>query len=74
MKKLNEICENKITLIADCAQALGAKYNGKPITEYSDFSIFSFQAIKHITTADGGMLCIKNKKLEKKAKEFDGSG
>ena len=71
MKKLNEICKrNKITLIADCAQALGAKYNGKPITEYSDFSIFSFQAIKHITTADGGMLCIKNKKLEKKAKRI----
>ena len=32
--------------------------------------MFSFQAIKHITTADGGMLCIKNKKLLKKAKRI----
>ena len=30
--------------------------------------MFSFQAIKHITTGDGGMLCIKNKKLIEKAK------
>ena len=32
--------------------------------------MFSFQAIKHITTADGGMLCIKNKNLIKKAKRI----
>ena len=71
MKKLNEISKKyKIPLIADCAQALGAKYNRKPITEYADFSIFSFQAIKHITTADGGIICIKNKKLEQKAKRI----
>ncbi len=71
MKKLNQLSRKyKIPLIADCAQALGAKYNNKPITEYSDFSIFSFQAIKHITTADGGILCIKNKKLEQKAKRI----
>ena len=32
--------------------------------------MFSFQAIKHITTADGGMLCIKNKNLMEKAKRI----
>ena len=32
--------------------------------------MFSFQAIKHITTGDGGMLCIKNKKLINKAKRI----
>ena len=44
----------------------------QPIGNISDFTMFSFQAIKHITTADGGMLCIKNKNLMKKAKELDG--
>ena len=32
--------------------------------------MFSFQAIKHITTGDGGMLCLKNKKLVEKAKRI----
>ena len=41
----------------------------KPIGSISDFTMFSFQAIKHITTGDGGMLC---KKLIDKAKELDG--
>ena len=60
----------KIPLIEDAAHALGATYKGKPIGSISDFTMFSFQAIKHITTADGGMLCIKNKKIIKKAKRI----
>ena len=59
----------KIPLIEDAAHALGATFNGKPIGSISDFTMFSFQAIKHITTADGGMLCIKNKKLIKPEKK-----
>ena len=60
----------KIPLIEDAAHALGATFKGKPIGSISDFTMFSFQAIKHITTADGGMLCIKNKKLINKAKRI----
>ena len=62
--------KNNITLIEDAAHALGAKYKGKPIGGISDFSTFSFQAIKHFTTGDGGMLIVKNKKLEDKAKRI----
>ena len=57
-------------MIEDAAHALGAKYNGKPIGSICDFSTFSFQAIKHFTTGDGGVLTIKNKKLEDKAKRI----
>ena len=59
--------KNNIKLIQDAAQSLGSTYNKKPITEYADFTIFSFQAIKHISSGDGGLLCIKDKTLEKKA-------
>ena len=60
----------KIPLIEDAAHALGATFKGKPIGSISDFTMFSFQAIKHITTADGGMLCMKNKKIINKAKRI----
>ena len=68
LKELNSIAKkNNIKLIQDAAQSLGSTYNDKPITEYSDFTIFSFQAIKHISSGDGGLICLKNKKLKKKA-------
>ncbi len=71
LDELSKLCNKyKIPLIEDAAHALGATYNGKPIGSISDFTMFSFQAIKHITTADGGMLCMKNKKLIKKAKRI----
>ena len=60
----------KIPLISDAAQALGAKYEGKKISEFGDYTTYSFQAIKHITTGDGGMVCFKKKKLIDQAKRI----
>ena len=71
LKELQELADKfKIPLIEDAAHALGAEYNSKKIGSISDFTIFSFQAIKHITTGDGGALCIKNKNLLEKAKRL----
>ncbi len=71
LKELQELASKyKIPLIEDAAHALGAEYNSKKIGSVGDFTIFSFQAIKHITTGDGGALCIKNNKLLEKAKRL----
>lgn len=71
MDELMQIArEYNIPLIDDAAHALGATYKGQNIGEMNDFSIFSFQAIKHITTGDGGMLTIKNHDLVEKAKRI----
>ena len=68
LNELNKIAKkNKLILIQDAAQSLGATYQSKPITSYADYTIFSFQAIKHITSGDGGMLVLKNKNHAKKA-------
>ena len=56
-----------LPVIEDAAHALGAKYKGKPIGAISEYTIFSFQAIKHITTGDGGMLCLMDEKKYKEA-------
>ena len=71
MDELQKIANKyRIPIIEDAAHALGAKYNNKPIGSISDFTTFSFQAIKHFTTGDGGMLTIKNKKLVAPAKRI----
>ena len=56
-----------IPIIEDAAQSLGGFYKGRPVGTLADYTAFSFQAIKHITTADGGMITLKN---EEKAREL----
>lgn len=56
--KVREFCnENNAFMIEDCAQALGAKYDGVNVGQLGDFSCFSFHSQKNITTlGEGGML------------------
>lgn len=61
LNELRELADRYgLSLIEDCAHALGAEYNHQPIGSIGDYAIFSFQAIKHMTTIDGGMLAMKN--------------
>lgn len=45
-------------LIADAAHSFGALYNGYPATLASDITIYSLHAVKNITTAEGGVICL----------------
>lgn len=58
----------KIPVIEDAAHALGAKYQGKKTGNHFPFTVYSFQAIKHLTTIDGGALQIQDKDLYEKGK------
>ena len=46
----------RIIVAADDAHAFGAKWHGKMAGEITDFSSFSFHAVKNLTTAEGGAL------------------
>ena len=62
LDELNAIAnEHGIALIEDACHALGSTYHDKPIGSHSDFAAFSFQAIKLMTTIDGGALVCKSK-------------
>lgn len=76
--KLNEFVElakaYNIKLIEDCAHTYGASYDGKMIGNHGDFCCFSFQAIKHITTSDGGCMTVKDAELFERAKKLKWMG
>ncbi|MBO9682922.1 MAG: DegT/DnrJ/EryC1/StrS family aminotransferase [Flavisolibacter sp.] len=57
--------EYSLTVIEDAAHAPGASYKSRMIGSISDYTCFSFQAIKHITTGDGGAVaCLDNNKAQ----------
>lgn len=69
MDKFNAISsEFNIPIIEDAAHALGSKYNGERIGNNSPYTIFSLQAIKHLTTIDGGFLAVKSEADQDRAR------
>jgi len=52
--------EHNLRVVEDCAQAPGARINGRSVGTFGDFGCFSFHAAKQITTlGEGGMLTCK---------------
>lgn len=51
---------HNLRTVEDAAHAFGAEYEGRKIGAICDFTCFSLQAIKHITTGDGGILTCRN--------------
>ena len=48
----------RILVLIDAAHSLGAKYNGKNIGTEADVTVFSLHAVKNVTTAEGGAICL----------------
>jgi dTDP-4-amino-4,6-dideoxygalactose transaminase len=63
-----------LAVIEDAAHALGAAYQGKSIGQISDFTMFSFAAVKNMTTGDGGMLIMRDASLLDKARRLRSAG
>ena len=62
-KKAYEIFGFKPAIIEDCAHAFGSNFNGQPIGSHGNICTFSFQAIKHLTSVDGGALVLPHREL-----------
>jgi perosamine synthetase len=57
-----------IPVIEDAAHAMGSMWAGEYIGNHSDFTMFSLQAIKHITSVDGGLLVVRGQDFYDRAK------
>ncbi|MCE3255430.1 MAG: putative PLP-dependent enzyme [Rickettsiaceae bacterium] len=60
--------KHNLLTVEDGAHSMGAQYKDRPIGSDSDFLMYSFQAIKHITAVDGGCLVMKSKEHYERAK------
>ena len=69
MPKVMSIAKkHKLFVLEDCALSLGAKVDNIHAGLYGHAGVFSFYPVKHITTAEGGMVITNNKNLAKKIK------
>ena len=70
--RILELCKkHHIALIEDNAECFLGKYKGKLVGEFGDFASFSFQASKHLTTGEGGVLICNDEELADKARRFN---
>jgi len=71
VKKIREICDKyNLWLIQDTCDALGARFDGKPLGFYGDIGTLSFYPAHHITMGEGGLVYMNSLKLKKIAESF----
>lgn len=72
---LRQITENHgLALIDDACHALGGSYKGRPVGSLADLSAFSFHAVKHITTGEGGMITTDDAEMASRMRRFRNHG
>lgn len=75
LNKIQEIADkHKLIVIEDACHALGSDIDGKKIGSFSDMTIFSFHAIKPITTGEGGAVLTDNEEYAQKLRRFRSHG
>jgi len=72
VKQIQQISEElygfKPAVIEDGAHSFGSKYKGKNIGTHGNLTMYSLQAIKHITSIDGGLLLSPHQELHRRGK------
>jgi len=75
LDKIHQIAKQyQLLVIEDSAHALGSTYNGKKIGALSDMTIFSFHAIKPITTGEGGAVMTDDAEYASRLRLFRSHG
>ncbi|MCK4417169.1 MAG: DegT/DnrJ/EryC1/StrS family aminotransferase [Candidatus Latescibacteria bacterium] len=67
---IDEIMALGIPVIEDCAQAVGATFQGRPVGSFGMLAVFSFYATKIMTTGEGGMVASHSEDLLEKVKDL----
>ncbi len=72
--RLNEVVslcrKRKLKTILDASHMAGTRWYGQHIGKEADVSVFSFQAVKNLPTADSGMICFNEKTLDNEVRKW----
>jgi perosamine synthetase len=75
LRQITELAEKHgLAAIEDACHALGATYEGKRVGSLSTMTVFSFHPVKHVTTAEGGMVTTNDRGLADKLRRFRNHG
>lgn len=72
--QMDRVCaiadKHGLAIVEDCALAVGGTFKGKHVGLWGNMGCYSFYPVKHMTTAEGGMLTSKNEKTVKDIAHF----
>ncbi len=72
---IQKLCKkHSLSFLSDSSHALGSEYQNKKVGGFALASVFSFHAIKPITTAEGGAVVTNDSELYEKMKSFRSHG
>ncbi|MGL2533713.1 UDP-4-amino-4,6-dideoxy-N-acetyl-beta-L-altrosamine transaminase [Helicobacter pylori] len=72
---IQKLCKkHSLSFLSDSSHALGSEYQNKKVGGFALASVFSFHAIKPITTAEGGAIVTNDSELYEKMKLFRSHG
>ncbi|MCQ2621920.1 UDP-4-amino-4,6-dideoxy-N-acetyl-beta-L-altrosamine transaminase [Helicobacter pylori] len=75
IESIQELCKkHSLSFLSDSSHALGSEYQNKKVGGFALASVFSFHAIKPITTAEGGAVVTNDSELHEKMKSFRSHG
>ncbi|WQZ03270.1 UDP-4-amino-4,6-dideoxy-N-acetyl-beta-L-altrosamine transaminase [Helicobacter pylori] len=75
IESIQKLCKkHSLSFLSDSSHALGSEYHNKKVGGFALASVFSFHAIKPITTAEGGAVVTNDSELYEKMKLFRSHG
>jgi dTDP-4-amino-4,6-dideoxygalactose transaminase len=74
-QEIVQICRDRgLKLILDASHMAGTRVQGRQVGAEADVSVFSFQAVKNLPTADSGIICFADGKLDTEARKWSWLG
>lgn len=72
LQEVAELCQKRgLRLILDAAHMAGTRWSsGMHVGPEADVTVFSFQAVKNLPTADSGMICFRDAKLDEEVRKW----
>jgi len=71
LEEIAQLCRARgLRLLLDAAHMTGTRWHGRHVGGEADASVFSFQAVKNLPTADSGMICFADAELDAEVRRW----